>query len=56
MHQLLPWLRWWDSAGNFLLSRDEQADREKQQADPAGRLLPYRLAAKLRNLGIAPEH
>jgi Uma2 family endonuclease len=54
LNQNLPWLRWWDSAGNLLLSGDERAecegqraDREKQRAD--------RLAAKLQALGIDPE-
>jgi Uma2 family endonuclease len=28
-HQDLPWLRWWDSDGNLLLSGDERADREQ---------------------------
>jgi Uma2 family endonuclease len=43
----LPWLRWWDSAGNLLLSAEERADREEQRAD--------RLADKLRELGIDPD-
>ncbi len=33
MHQNLPWLRWWDAAGNLLLSGDERAEVEKQRAD-----------------------
>jgi hypothetical protein len=47
LNQNLPWLRWWDSSGNLLLSGDERADREQQRAD--------RLAAKLRELGIDPD-
>jgi Uma2 family endonuclease len=46
-NQNLPWLRWWDSTGNLLLSGDERAEQEKQRADL--------LAAKLRELGIDPE-
>jgi Uma2 family endonuclease len=29
----LPWLRWWDSAGNLLLSGAERAQQEQQRAD-----------------------
>jgi Uma2 family endonuclease len=47
LNQRLPWLRWWDSEGNLLLSGDERAELEKQRAD--------RLAAKLRELGIDPD-
>jgi hypothetical protein len=36
----LPWLRWWDAAGNLLLTGDERADR---------------LAAKLREMGGDPD-
>ena len=43
----LPWLRWWDSQGNLLLSGHEQAEQERQRAD--------RLAARLRELGVDPE-
>ncbi len=25
-NQVLPWLRWWDAAGNLLLTGDERAD------------------------------
>jgi Uma2 family endonuclease len=46
-NQTLPWLRWWDSEGNLLLTGDERAEQEKQRADL--------LADKLRELGIDPE-
>jgi len=29
----LPWLRWWDSQGNLLLSGAERAEEERQRAD-----------------------
>jgi hypothetical protein len=47
MNQTLPWLRWWDSQGNLLLTGDERAEREQQRAQ--------RLAAKLRELGVDPH-
>lgn len=43
----LPWLRWWDSEGNLLLTGDELVDRERQRAD--------RLAQRLRELGVNPD-
>lgn len=50
----LPWLRWWDSQGNLLLTGDErsqqlesQLQRERQKAE--------RLAERLRQLGINPD-
>jgi hypothetical protein len=43
----LPWLRWWDSQGNLLLTGDERAEQERQRAE--------RLAAQLRALGVEPE-
>jgi Uma2 family endonuclease len=60
-HQNLPWLRWWDSDGNLLLSGDERAAKEKQrgdqQQDRADRQQDRadRLAAQLRALGIDPD-
>lgn len=47
INQALPWLRWWDSAGNLLLTGDERAEQERQRAE--------RLAAKLQELGIDPD-
>lgn len=64
----IPWLRWWDEAGNLLLTGDERAFRAeaiasqerfaKEQAE--GRQLQAeqkaaRLAEKLRALGIDPD-
>ncbi|HAG80044.1 MAG TPA: hypothetical protein DCL61_02495 [Cyanobacteria bacterium UBA12227] len=43
----LPWLRWWDSEGNLLLTGEERAERaERENA---------RLREQLRALGIEPE-
>ncbi|MBH8564812.1 Uma2 family endonuclease [Nostoc sp. CENA67] len=49
-----PWLRWWDTQGNLLLSSDEksqqlalQLQQEQQRAE--------RLAERLRQLGIDPD-
>jgi Uma2 family endonuclease len=43
----LPWLRWWDSHGNLLLTGREQAQQERQRAD--------RLAERLRQMGVNPD-
>lgn len=43
----LPWLRWWDSEGNLLLTGYERAEQERQRAD--------RLAERLREMGINPD-
>jgi Uma2 family endonuclease len=43
----LPWLRWWDTQGNLLLTGDERAEQERQRAD--------RLAERLRQLGVDPN-
>ena len=50
----LPWLRWWDSQGNLLLTGDErsqllasQLEQEQQRAE--------RLAERLRQMGIDPD-
>jgi Uma2 family endonuclease len=50
----IAWLRWWDEAGNLLLTGDERAIAEKQarlQAEQKSQ----RLAEKLRELGIDPD-
>ncbi|MDY7019954.1 MAG: Uma2 family endonuclease [Cyanobacteriota bacterium] len=43
----LPWLRWWDSQGNLLLTGVERAEVERQRAE--------RLAQRLRELGVNPD-
>lgn len=43
----IEWLRWWDSAGNLLLTGNERADQERQQKE--------RLAERLRALGVDPD-
>ncbi|MBW4493523.1 MAG: Uma2 family endonuclease [Oscillatoria princeps RMCB-10] len=43
----LPWLRWWDSQGNLLLTGDERSELERQRAE--------RLAERLRQLGVNPD-
>jgi Uma2 family endonuclease len=67
-NQILPWLRWWDSAGNLLLTGEERAEQEKQRAEQEKQRAEQekqraeqekqraeRFAAKLRELGIEPE-
>ncbi|MEQ9358858.1 Uma2 family endonuclease [Coleofasciculus chthonoplastes] len=50
----LPWLRWWDSQGNLLLTGEERAEQERQRAERAeGK--NSRLREQLRALGIEPE-
>jgi Uma2 family endonuclease len=57
----LPWLRWWDSTGNLLLSGAERAqqeqqiaEQERQRADRAEDQLEQ-LRAQLRSAGIEPQ-
>jgi len=50
----LPWLRWWDSEGNLLLSGEERAEQERQRSQEAERRANL-LAAKLQELGIDPN-
>jgi Uma2 family endonuclease len=60
-NQTLPWLRWWDSAGNLLLTGDERANQEKRRANQEEqranqeRQRAERLAEQLRSLGVNPE-
>lgn len=54
INQTLPWLRWWDEAGNLLLSGDERAEQEKQRAEQE-KQRAERLASRLRELGIDPD-
>jgi Uma2 family endonuclease len=53
-NQTLPWLRWWDSNGDLLLTGEERADVEKQRADVEQQRAD-RLAAKLRAMGVDPQ-
>jgi Uma2 family endonuclease len=50
----LPWLRWWDSQGNLLLTGAERAAQESQRANRAEHEND-RLRAQLKALGIEPE-
>ncbi len=50
----LPWLRWWDSAGNLLLSGAQRAEEERERADRAEDQLEQ-LRAQLRSAGIEPQ-
>jgi Uma2 family endonuclease len=57
----LPWLRWWDSSGQLLLSGEERAEQAQHRADQAQRQAEQaqhradQLAAKLRELGVDPD-
>ena len=64
----LPWLRWWDSEGNLLLTGDERSqllasqleqeqqrtEQERQQKE-AAQQRAERLAERLRQMGIDPD-
>jgi Uma2 family endonuclease len=69
VNQTLPWLRWWDSAGNLLLSGEERAEREKQRAEEQQQRAEQQqqraeqqqqraeqLEAFLRSQGFDPDH
>ena len=43
----LPWLRWWDSSGNLLLTGWETSEQERQKVET--------LMAQLRAAGIEPQ-
>ena len=64
----LPWLRWWDSEGNLLLTGEERAEIERQRAEIERQRAEIerqraeqaeqenaRLREQLRALGIEPE-
>jgi Uma2 family endonuclease len=64
----LPWLRAWDSNGQFLLADSERADEERRRAEDAVRRADEenrraeeekhradRFAARLRELGVNPD-
>ncbi|EAW37150.1 Uma2 family endonuclease [Lyngbya sp. PCC 8106] len=50
----LPWMRWWDSEGNLLLTGDERAETERQRAETE-RQRAERLAERLREMGVNPD-
>ncbi|MBD2186270.1 Uma2 family endonuclease [Planktothrix sp. FACHB-1355] len=50
----LPWLRWWNSEGNLLLTGEERAELEQQRAERAEEKLEQ-LRSQLRSAGIEPE-
>ncbi len=54
MNQHLPWLRWWDDAGNLLPTGEERADTAEQRAETAEQRVE-RLTAQLRAMGVEPE-
>jgi Uma2 family endonuclease len=60
--QATTWLRWWDQQGNLLPWSSEQAQQERQRAEQERqraeqeRQRAEQLAAKLRELGVDPEH
>ncbi len=57
----LPWLRWWDSEGNLLLTGEERSqvlaselEQERQEKEAAQRRAEQ-LAERLRQMGINPD-
>jgi hypothetical protein len=50
----LPWLRWFDPAGQLVPTGQERADQERQRTDQE-RQLKEAFAAKLRELGVDPD-
>lgn len=50
----LPWLRWWDSEGNLLLTGDERSQQLESQLQQE-RQRAERLAERLRQLGVNPD-
>lgn len=64
----LPWLRWWDEAGNLLLTGEERAEAERQRAETERQRAEAerqraetaeqenaRLRQQLRALGVDPD-
>jgi hypothetical protein len=50
----LPWLRWWNTEGNLLLTGEERAESERQRAEQVQQKSD-RLAERLRQMGINPD-
>ncbi|NJK99924.1 MAG: hypothetical protein HC910_04895 [Spirulinaceae cyanobacterium SM2_1_0] len=53
-HITLPWLHWWETGGNLLLSGEERAEQAQAEAEQE-RDRAAQLAAKLRELGVDPK-
>ncbi len=57
----LPWLRWWNTEGNLILTGEERATQEHERAEQTESLLAQerlrseRLAEQLKVLGVDPE-
>ncbi len=51
----LPWLRWWDTQGNLLLTGEERAVIERQKRERITEKLRTLSADQLNALGIDPE-
>ena len=60
-HQDLPWLRWYDEAGNLLPPGEERAEHERRAKEQAQQRAEHerqradRLEARLRAMGIDPD-
>lgn len=50
----VPWLRWWDSQGNMLLTGDERVELVRREHEQA-RQRAEQLAARLRAMGVDPD-
>ena len=51
----LPWLRWWDKAGNLLLTGEEELEQEREKTALAQALLEQERQAKELAQGIAEQ-
>jgi len=51
----LPWLRWWDSQGNLLLTAERARPKVATENARQATERVQRLAARLRELGIDPD-